>query len=230
MNALPKPQPCGQNWLAMQPTANGRQCGQCEKEIYDFSTMSWPEIARTQAAHGNTLCGMYAPAQLAHWGQSPPAGLCTRLMAATTLALSLSTIPAPAQTAVVPAATTALTIRGTIRTTTAQGQSEPVPFATVVVVVEGTEIARLSDEQGHYELLIPAGTGASAPLTIAAVSLGFAKSEWELPPQSQGLVQHDILMEPDPNRISLSYFSVSKPSRLARTKWSLKRWFSKSPK
>ncbi|WP_210519476.1 hypothetical protein [Hymenobacter terricola] len=65
MNALPKPQPCGQNWLDMQPTDNGRHCGQCGKEIYDFSAMSWPEIVRTQATHGNALRGMYAPAQLA---------------------------------------------------------------------------------------------------------------------------------------------------------------------
>ncbi|MGI4874930.1 MAG: hypothetical protein ACRYFX_27565 [Janthinobacterium lividum] len=58
MNTLPKPPPCHQNWLAMLPTRNGRLCGQCNKEIHDFSAMSWPAITQTQAAHGNALCGM----------------------------------------------------------------------------------------------------------------------------------------------------------------------------
>ncbi|WP_460501564.1 hypothetical protein, partial [Hymenobacter agri] len=91
---LPKPQPCGQSWLGMTPTANGRLCGQCDKEIYDFSGMSWPAIAQTQAAHGNALCGMYSPEQLKYWGQTPPPSTCTKLAAATTLALTLANLPA----------------------------------------------------------------------------------------------------------------------------------------
>ena len=40
---------------------------------------------------------MYTPAQLANWGQLPPASACAKLAAATTLALALSAIPAAAQ-------------------------------------------------------------------------------------------------------------------------------------
>ena len=92
--------------------------------------MSWPEIARTQAAHGHALCGMYAPAQLAHWGQSPPAGPCARLAAAASLALALSALLVRAQT---PAAVATATLSGTVRMASANGKVVPVPYATVLL-------------------------------------------------------------------------------------------------
>lgn len=220
MSALPKPQPCTQNWLAMQPTANGRQCGQCEKEIYDFSAMPWPAIVQVQAAHGNALCGMYAPAQLAHWGQSPPSA-CTRLAAATTLALTLSAIPAPAQTAAVSTAGDTLTLSGTVMMATSKGKREPLPFATVLVT--GTSTGTITDEQGHYELTIPQAAD-SHPTTIAFRSLGFIQRDWVLPAQGPNRVQHDALLAIDTRIIA---YSVRKPSLAERAKWKLKSWFGR---
>ncbi|MBO2007626.1 carboxypeptidase-like regulatory domain-containing protein [Hymenobacter negativus] len=218
---IPKPQPCGQNWLAMQPTANGRQCGQCNKEIYDFSAMSWPAIARVQTAHGNALCGMYAPAQLAHWGQSPPKP-CARLAAATTLALTLSAITASAQTATPPATSSTLRLSGTVLAASPQGKSEPLAFATVLVT--GTTIGTITDEQGHYELTIPQASASNPAAIIRFSRLGFVGSEWELPVQSQPQLQHDALLAADTTIIA---FSIRKPSLAARAKWKLKRWFGR---
>jgi hypothetical protein len=216
MSTLPKPQPCGQHWLDMKPTANGRLCGQCDKEIYDFSAMSWPAIAHTQAAHGNALCGMYSPAQLAHWGQSPPSA-CARLASATALAVALSTVPAQGQ---VPSGTTSLTLSGTVSTTNATGSLEPVPYATVRIA--GTELGVATDEQGHYELAVPDSVGTTHPITFS--SIGFNPSVFTLSSPSAGLLRHDVLLTASTNVI---VFSVRKPSPAERIKWTLKRWFGR---
>lgn len=214
MNTLPKPQPCGQTWLDMQPTANGRLCGQCDKEIYDFSGMAWPAIARTQAEHGNALCGMYTPDQLKHWRQTPPS-TCATLAAATTLALALSTIPATAQTP------GGRTLRGTVMFVSDKGKPEPLPFATVLLA--GTQVGISTDKDGHYELALPATKTLPEAARIQFISLGLATVEWPLPLESDGPIQHDALLRIDPR--SITVFSVRQPTLPERAKWSLKRLF-----
>ena len=215
MSTLPKPQPCGQNWLSMTPTANGRLCGQCDKEIYDFSAMSWPEIEHTQVTHGSALCGMYSAAQLAHWGQLPPSA-CARLASATALALALSTVQAHGQ-ALLPAA--GLTLSGTVFTITAKGEPEPIPFASIYVA--GTRLGTITNAQGQYELALPDSIQRT-PSILMCSSLGFKTDKFELPSQNAGLVQHNVLLTADTTNI-ISY-SVRKPSLFERAKWTLKRW------
>ena len=218
MNNLPKPQPCGQHWLDMQPTANGRLCGQCDKEIYDFSGMAWPAIARTQAEHGNALCGMYMPEQLKHWGQTPPPSTCARLAAATTLALALSAIPATAQTP------GGRTLTGTVMFVSDKGKSEPLPFATVLLA--GTQVGASTDEQGRYELTLPNEKSLPAAAKIRISSIGLATDEWPLPLQSNGPLRHDALLHIDPSS-NIITFSVPRPTLPQRAVWSLKRLFSR---
>lgn len=218
MNNLPKPQPCGQPWLAMQPTANGRLCGQCDKEIHDFSGMAWPAIARAQAAHGNALCGMYSPAQLRHWGQTPPPSACARLAAATTLALALSAIPAAAQTP------GGRTLSGTVTYISEKGNSEPMPGATVLLA--GTQVGISTDAQGRYELTLPDAKALPEGAKIQFSSVGFATTEWPLPTPAGGPLQHDALLHMDAKIIG---FSVRRPSLPERAWWSLKRLFGRRP-
>lgn len=220
MNNLSKPQPCGQPWLAMQPTTNGRLCGQCDKEIYDFSGMAWPAIARTQAAHGNALCGMYTPAQLKHWGQTPPPSACARVAAATTLALALAlaAIPAAAQTP------GGRTLSGTVMVVSDKGQPEPVPFATVLLA--GTQVGVATDEQGRYELTLPDEKSLPEGAAIRISSLGLTTDEWPLPPPGDDPLRHDAVLHTDPNN-NITTFSVRRPSLPERAWWSLKRRFGR---
>ena len=214
MNNLPKPQPCGQHWLGMQPTANGRLCGQCDKEIHDFSGMAWPAIARTQAAHGNALCGMYTSDQLKHWGQTLPPSACAKLAAATTLALALSAIPAAAQNP------GGRTISGTVMYVSDKGQPEPLPGATVLLA--GTQVGISTDVQGRYELALPESKSLPAAAKIQISSIGFATAEWPLPTPGNSPLQHDVLMRMDSRVIT---FSVRRPTLPERAVWSLKRLF-----
>jgi hypothetical protein len=222
MSTLPKPQACDQNWLAMVATARGRLCGQCEREIYDFSAMSWPQIMHTQAAHGNRLCGLYSNTQLAHWGQAPPKA-CAPLAAATALALALTAVPAPAQTRrAIPLGPSALELRGTVTMRSAQtGQPEPVPGVTVLLL--GSTLGASTDAQGHYVLRVPPAERTDT-LRLGFSAIGFVSQHVPLPVPSSGVVEHNAQLVVDARDIQAFY--VRKPSLLARVRWRLQRWFA----
>lgn len=220
----PKPQPCGQPWLAMQPTANGRLCAQCDKEIYDFSTLSWPQIVQVQAAQGNGLCGMYSDAQLAHWGHAAP-NRCAPLATAAALVMTLSTLPARAQLGS-PAATASdsLQLRGTVTSISAQtGKPEPLPGTTVVVV--GTTLGTVTDAQGHYRLTLAVPREGEVA-TLGFSYIGYVPQRLLLAPTGPDVVEHNVELVPDSAR--LITFSVRKPSLQERLKWCLTRWFGPS--
>jgi hypothetical protein len=218
---LPKPRPCHQNWLAMPPTARGRLCGQCEREIYDFSALSWPQIVQTQAAHGNRLCGLYSDAQLAHWGHVPPRA-CEPLAAATALALALTTVPAPAQTlATTTLGPAALHLRGTVTTVSAQtGQPEPVPGVTVLLL--GSILGASTDAQGHYALTVPTADRVDT-IRLGFSAVGFVTQHVPLLLTPAGVVEQNAQLVLDAREEQAFY--VRKPSLLTRVKWRFQRWF-----
>jgi hypothetical protein len=220
MTVPPKPQPCDQPWLAMQPTADGRLCAQCEKEIYDFSTLSWPQIMQTRAAHGNGLCGMYSDAQLAHWGHSPPSS-CVPLVAAA-LVLTLTTLPAPAQSVSLPVTTSdSIQLRGTVTNISPQtGQLEPLPGTTVLLV--GTTLGTVTDAQGHYTFTISAPQEEKST-TLGFSFIGFVTQRIALSPTNTDVVEQNVQLVPDPTGIIT--FSIRKPSLTERLKWQFTRWF-----
>ncbi|TDN38668.1 carboxypeptidase-like regulatory domain-containing protein [Hymenobacter sp. UV11] len=219
---LPKPQLCDQNWLAMPPTARGRLCGQCEREIYDFSALSWPQIVQTQAAHGNRLCGLYSDAQLAHWGHVPPRA-CAPLAAATALALALAAVPAPAQT-LSPATPgpAAIHLRGTVTMVSAQtGKPEPVPGVTVLLL--GSTLGTSTDMQGHYALTVPIAERADT-VRLGFSALGFVTQHVPLPLTPTGVVEQNAQLVLDAREVQAFY--VRKPSLLTRVQWRFQRWFT----
>lgn len=58
------PKPCHENWQHMTHAEKGRFCGQCQKTVVDFTTMTDDEVLDTlQAATGNT-CGRFLVQQL----------------------------------------------------------------------------------------------------------------------------------------------------------------------
>lgn len=206
----------------MPPTARGRLCGQCEREIYDFSALSWLQIVHTQAAHGNRLCGLYSDAQLAHWGQAPPR-TCAPLAAATALALALTAVPAPAQTqAPATPGPTELHLRGTVTTVSAQtGKPEPVPGVTVLLL--GSTLGVSTDAQGHYTLTVPLAKRADT-LQLGFSAIGFVSQHVPLPLTPTGVVEQNAQLAPDARDMQVFY--VRTPSLLARVKWRFQRWLA----
>lgn len=208
----------------MRPTAKGRLCGECEREIYDFSSLTWPQIVQTQAAHGNRLCGLYSEAQLAHWGQSPPSA-CGPLAAAATLALALTSGSAGAQAvAPSPVVPHALQLQGTVSHVSPQtGEREPLPGTTALL--RGTVIGTTTDAQGHYTLTVPA-TSRADTVTLVFHYLGFVSQEVPLAATNTGVVEQNAQLVLGPDQGSTFY--VRMPSASERVKWRLKRWFGRT--
>ena len=72
--AISVPKPCSQPWAAMLPTPDGRFCGQCQREVVDFSAMNETEVRiwLTRPDAGR-VCGLFragqfaAPATVPRW-------------------------------------------------------------------------------------------------------------------------------------------------------------------
>ncbi|MBL7717613.1 MAG: carboxypeptidase regulatory-like domain-containing protein [Flavipsychrobacter sp.] len=58
------PEPCGQDWNKMTPCAQGKFCGQCSKEVIDFSSWSDAALYRFFAEGPEHVCGRFSQAQL----------------------------------------------------------------------------------------------------------------------------------------------------------------------
>ena len=63
--SLTIPQPCHENWAAMNPATAGRHCAACQKTVVDFTRQSDAEIlAYLAQAVGGRTCGRFAAGQL----------------------------------------------------------------------------------------------------------------------------------------------------------------------
>ncbi|MEP7095663.1 MAG: hypothetical protein ABI793_16490, partial [Flavobacterium sp.] len=57
------PEPCHENWLEMTPTEKGRFCGNCQKNVIDFTKSSDREILLAYNKTEN-ICGQFKVSQL----------------------------------------------------------------------------------------------------------------------------------------------------------------------
>jgi hypothetical protein len=55
---------CNQYWDEMNPIIGGRLCAKCDKNIVDFSEMTFSEIAVFMSESNEPVCGFYLPEQL----------------------------------------------------------------------------------------------------------------------------------------------------------------------
>jgi hypothetical protein len=58
------PEPCHENWEAMQAAEKGRFCLSCQKQVVDFSAMTDQAVLQYLAAANGNTCGRFAPDQL----------------------------------------------------------------------------------------------------------------------------------------------------------------------
>ncbi|MFA6058536.1 MAG: hypothetical protein WC756_10070 [Taibaiella sp.] len=59
------PQPCSENWDAMQPDAQGRHCSSCAKTVIDFTSWELQDIAAyLKKKTGKHVCGRFLNSQL----------------------------------------------------------------------------------------------------------------------------------------------------------------------
>ncbi len=161
---LKKPKYCGENWLEMEPTEDGRICGSCQKTIVDFSNKSWKEIEAIQSAAEQPLCGMYSKKQLKYWGQEPPKtipGCKSWLLASALLTVNLPLLeqlnaqPTEAVEQVKESASISDTTRSQIVKGLVYDADNEEPLFAANVVINNTEIGVVTDIDGKFELEIP---------------------------------------------------------------------------
>ena len=58
------PKPCNRSFAGMQPTQDGRFCGDCATEVIDFSKFSTAELKVWFNAHNGKVCGYFNEDQL----------------------------------------------------------------------------------------------------------------------------------------------------------------------
>jgi hypothetical protein len=58
------PQPCGENWDDMSPSAGGRHCSSCLKTVVDFTLMSDQEVLFWLTNANRKVCGRFSADQL----------------------------------------------------------------------------------------------------------------------------------------------------------------------
>ncbi|MDO6431001.1 T9SS type A sorting domain-containing protein [Flavitalea sp. BT771] len=57
-------EPCHEQWSEMQPEADGRFCGSCQRTVIDFTMMSDQEILSWLSGTGKSVCGRFMEDQL----------------------------------------------------------------------------------------------------------------------------------------------------------------------
>lgn len=225
MPSIPKPKHCGQNWLEMAPVQGGRICGQCEKKIVDFSKSSWTEIESLQKQHNQSLCGMYHPKQLEHWGKEVPKSDNFLLKAAviTGLAVSLAAAAYGQNT------TDSLIIEGMVFDSET---GEQLPFAQVRLI--NNQLQTITDIDGNFKLVLNNISSAPMPDVLEVVYLDYPNkklvfSDLKHLDQTQtdahlknGKLEIDLSSESE-----ITAFYVHMPTRKERMKRKIRSWFRK---
>jgi CarboxypepD_reg-like domain len=220
MKNIPKPQHCGQDWLDMTPTTGGRICGQCDKVIVDFTRSDWADIERIQKENNNTLCGMYSPAQLAHWGQQVPAKGCSKMAATAAMLVSMS-VSAQAFAQTPHPAKEKTRIYGTVHEKISEGKGEPLLGA--IIRVKGTETGAYADAEGNYQIQLPDHPDTLPHPVLVFSMIGYQDVEIPLTGLEKGNFRYDALLaESD---VHLSVFYVKRPTIWRRIQWRFQEWF-----
>ena len=64
MKSIQLAKPCRENWEQMQPVAQGRFCGQCQKQVHDMTALNTREVIQLFQKNGGKLCGRMTATQL----------------------------------------------------------------------------------------------------------------------------------------------------------------------
>ena len=219
---LPRPKYCGQNWLEMCPTNNGRICPGCNKVIIDFTKKSWKEIEEKQKQNNNAICGMYSNKQLNYWGQEIPRNKLSRtfsIMAFLTAVVSTSVIGQEnqAQKTLIRGTTTGISLDG--RKDTLQSTS---------IWLKNTLQGTVSDNNGKYEIDVSNYMDTLENPTLVFSYAGFSSLELKLNSNQRGEIQYDVQLDESIDMPIVFY--VRRPTFGERMNVKIKNWFKRKEK
>ncbi len=204
--------------------------------------MSWEEIEDLQAQHNNSLCGMYRPKQLKHWGQEPPKRSFslkpTVAISSILLALGqVTTTEAQAQivwkkqevadsTAIqheavegVQTLSEGIVIEGKVITETEDGTI--LPLYGAAVYLKTLEEGALSDENGNYRIEVRGDRKTIQRDTLVIKYFSYQTKEIPL----SDFKRKPAVVYMDLKYHNLSTFYLENPSIWQRIGWTIRGWF-----
>lgn len=221
--SIPKPKNCPQEWLSMKPSEKGRLCGECKKDIIDFTKKSWSEIEDIQKAHNNTLCGMYTDKQLKYWGQEVPPLKPNKHIGTAALILGLTTGVNGQTTHQDKPVKEKIIIKGKVRGEDTDGNA----LAFTNVVLDNTTIGTEVDMKGNYELDVSDCLHGIDSPSLSFSFIGYETASYPINKEEGDtiVINADLKLSSDDSLEAL-IFAVKKPTLWRRLKWSIKRLFS----
>ena len=195
----------------MNPTEGGRVCQQCNKLVVDFTKHRWQEIEKVQQQHNFSVCGMYRPQQLVHWGREVPRANPAKALVAASFVASLA-VPS-LSLGQSPDSTPRYIVHGKITTRNQQGAHEALPGANVLL--QGTTAGVVTDAQGTYSLDITEYADTLERPTLVFSFIGYYPVTVALSNQQSPPLRLDADLTVDTTS-DITYFYVEKPSRWKR--------------
>lgn len=158
------PEPCTENWDAMQPRGCGRFCDQCSKTVIDFSDASDEDIVRFFSGKPAHICGRFREDQLNRgipFREAQEHALFRRRL--TRFAASLLLVQASAATLQAQERQKQQVIlKGRITDHLSQQ-----PLIGMTISVKGLSYPKYSDKQGEFSFVLPASY-AGQTVTVKA--------------------------------------------------------------
>lgn len=239
---LKKPKYCGQDWLEMKKNPQGRTCGSCQKNIYDFSSKSWQEIEAIQKENNYLACGMYSAKQLAVLGiEQGNTRSCNSFASFSALLMGLGlslTEPAEAQEPAPvnqthsissnvylhhpPSDSSAKSIIKGMLYTMEEGKKTPLAFAQVYV--KELKKGAVSDGDGNFILEVPVPLDTTINDTLIVSYVGYKTKKLPLTLRANGSTSLEIELTYNPIDIGAAFY-VPKPSLWQKIKWRFLKLF-----
>lgn len=215
------PEPCHENWGAMQAAEKGRFCLSCQKTVVDFSAMTDQEVLLyLQQVQGDT-CGRFAPDQL-NRPMAPQAPVRKRFWANLVFQFLfpafvftqkaraqgfVSTVPIQPPVAAAPYNKPTQQLHFTLKGRVTDSLSgEPVAFASVQL--KGSTIGVQTDQDGQFIIALP--TLPKRPILVVS-SIGYTAQEQVIKDAKQSVT---IVLKPITKALTevvvLSYANMGK--------------------
>jgi hypothetical protein len=222
MNPIPKPKYCGQDWLEMTPSRNGRICLAFSKEVVDFRKYSWLQIEQKQKENNNAICGLYRPKQIENWGKEvPPIDYSKFILKAGLLFSLTSSLSTFGQENSKPKNTNRTIIYGTILGKYENGKIEKLVGSTVYL--KNTIYGTITGVNGDYKLDITDYKDTLHNPTLRIALIGFKAQEIKLDSSKTGMIKFDTNLAYEDNAIN--YYISYNSSIKDRIKNKFKKWF-----
>lgn len=199
------PVPCAENWNSFTPTATGGFCGNCQKNVIDFTKATDDEIIAFISRKPTHACGRFRTDQLKAYTLVPPVKVNPgfRLLKAGVVGLILLLMSKSASAQTVPLKTTTVRIEQSqpatahpvsstknIITGVVTSASDSSHLPSVSVVQRNTSNGTVTNADGRFEITIDPAQGD----VLVFAFIGMKTLEYKIP---SGIREISISLEDD---------------------------------